>query len=203
MIARQRCWCATRTCGPASSAGGLRGRCRSCRRGSSCRGDIVTAAPRGRRRRWRPASADDRSISNAAPAIRFLLIELPDAQWRLVITAHHIVIDGWSLPVFVNETDDPVPGRRRPWPRCPSLRGRTGTTSAGWRAAIRQASQQIWRRAPGRLAGPDPAVGCAGLGRGADGDRACRGAPNCGWTAEATAAAGRRRPLPRGHRSTR
>ena len=37
------------------------------------------------------------------PALRFLLIELPDARWRLVITAHHIVIDGWSLPVFVAE----------------------------------------------------------------------------------------------------
>ena len=37
------------------------------------------------------------------PALRFLLIELPDACWRFVITAHHIVIDGWSLPVFVAE----------------------------------------------------------------------------------------------------
>lgn len=37
------------------------------------------------------------------PAIRFLLIELPGAQWRLVLTAHHIVIDGWSMPVFINE----------------------------------------------------------------------------------------------------
>ncbi len=37
------------------------------------------------------------------PALRFLLIALPDARWRLVITAHHIVIDGWSLPVFVAE----------------------------------------------------------------------------------------------------
>lgn len=37
------------------------------------------------------------------PAIRFVLIELPNARWRLVITAHHIVIDGWSLPVFVGE----------------------------------------------------------------------------------------------------
>lgn len=38
-----------------------------------------------------------------APSIRFLLIELPSDQWRLVITAHHIVIDGWSLPVFASE----------------------------------------------------------------------------------------------------
>ncbi|MGN7780983.1 amino acid adenylation domain-containing protein [Mycolicibacterium sp. 22603] len=37
------------------------------------------------------------------PAIRFVLIEFPDAQWRLVVVAHHIVIDGWSLPVFVGE----------------------------------------------------------------------------------------------------
>ncbi len=35
------------------------------------------------------------------PLIRFLLIELPDQRWRLVVTAHHIVIDGWSLPVFI------------------------------------------------------------------------------------------------------
>uniref|UniRef100_A0A5Q5BMC9 Amino acid adenylation n=2 Tax=unclassified Mycobacterium TaxID=2642494 RepID=A0A5Q5BMC9_MYCSS len=37
------------------------------------------------------------------PAIRFLLIELPGPAWRLVIVAHHIVIDGWSLPLFVGE----------------------------------------------------------------------------------------------------
>ncbi|WP_353612216.1 condensation domain-containing protein [Mycobacterium sp. M26] len=37
------------------------------------------------------------------PLIRFLLVELPDQTWRLVITAHHIVIDGWSLPVFIAE----------------------------------------------------------------------------------------------------
>jgi len=37
------------------------------------------------------------------PAIRFLLIEMPSVGWRLVINAHHIVIDGWSLPLFVGE----------------------------------------------------------------------------------------------------
>lgn len=37
------------------------------------------------------------------PLIRFLLIELPDECWHLVIVAHHIVIDGWSLPLFVSE----------------------------------------------------------------------------------------------------
>lgn len=37
------------------------------------------------------------------PLIRFLLIELPDQRWHLVIVAHHLVIDGWSLPLFVSE----------------------------------------------------------------------------------------------------
>ncbi|BBY30722.1 non-ribosomal peptide synthetase [Mycolicibacterium sediminis] len=37
------------------------------------------------------------------PVIRFLLVEKPEDHWRLVVVAHHIVIDGWSLPVFVGE----------------------------------------------------------------------------------------------------
>jgi mycobactin peptide synthetase MbtF len=37
------------------------------------------------------------------PAIRFVLIEVPDSHWRFVVVAHHIIIDGWSLPLFVGE----------------------------------------------------------------------------------------------------
>lgn len=37
------------------------------------------------------------------PVLRFLLIEQPESRWRLVVMAHHIAIDGWSLPVFVGE----------------------------------------------------------------------------------------------------
>ena len=60
------------------------------------------------------ASADDAAALEAearsrpfdlgkGPAIRFLLVQLPQLSWRLVVVAHHIVIDGWSLPVFVGE----------------------------------------------------------------------------------------------------
>ncbi|MCV7281309.1 non-ribosomal peptide synthetase [Mycolicibacterium flavescens] len=37
------------------------------------------------------------------PAIRFVLIETPGPRWRFVVVAHHIIIDGWSLPLFVGE----------------------------------------------------------------------------------------------------
>jgi mycobactin peptide synthetase MbtF len=73
-----------------------------------------------------------------APAIRFLLIELPGARWRLVITAHHIVIDGWSLPVFVNEMMILY------W-----ASGHTAITSGGWGTAIKlqvsRSGANIWQ----------------------------------------------------------
>lgn len=65
---------------------------------------------------WRQVQADDeqavaleaeerarRFNLGRGPLLRFLLIEKPDLRWRLVIVAHHIAIDGWSLPVFVGE----------------------------------------------------------------------------------------------------
>jgi non-ribosomal peptide synthetase component F len=39
----------------------------------------------------------------AAPLIRFALIRLSAAEHRLVLTNHHIVMDGWSMPVLVRE----------------------------------------------------------------------------------------------------
>ncbi|MEM6107193.1 amino acid adenylation domain-containing protein [Mycobacterium sp. 050272] len=102
------------------------------------------------------------------PAIRFLLIELPGPQWRLVITAHHIVIDGWSLPVFVNEMmilyaagGDPaaLPVAPRPY-----------RDYIGWLASRDpQASQQVWRQHLAGLAGPTllaAALGSTGAAEG-------------------------------------
>src|SRR6201996_7907204 len=87
------------------------------------------------------------------PAIRFLLIELPDAHWRLVITAHHIVIDGWSLPVFIAEmmilyraggNPDALPVAPRPY-----------RDYIGWLASRdQQASQRVWREHLAELPGP-------------------------------------------------
>lgn len=121
---------------------------------------LVTAAPEdvpaletGERRR--PFDLE------RGPAIRFLLIELPGARWRLVLTAHHIIIDGWSLPVFVNEMmilyqagGDPaaLPTAPRPY-----------RDYIGWLAGRDpQAGQRVWRE---HLAGlPGPTLLAASLG---------------------------------------
>jgi len=87
------------------------------------------------------------------PAIRFLLIALPDARWRLVITAHHIVIDGWSLPVFVTEMmilyraggdPDALPVAPRPY-----------RDYIGWLAGRDQhGSERVWREHLAAMPGP-------------------------------------------------
>ncbi|AEV74824.1 amino acid adenylation enzyme/thioester reductase family protein [Mycolicibacterium rhodesiae NBB3] len=37
------------------------------------------------------------------PAIRFLIIDVPGSHRRFVVVAHHILLDGWSLPLFMGE----------------------------------------------------------------------------------------------------
>src|SRR6201995_3308969 len=87
------------------------------------------------------------------PAMRFLLIALPDARWRLVITAHHIVIDGWSLPVFVTEMMIlyRAGGDAAALPVAP----RPYRDYIGWLAGRdHQASQRVWREHLTGLPGP-------------------------------------------------
>ncbi len=94
------------------------------------------------------------------PLIRFLLIEKPELRWRLVIVAHHITIDGWSLPVFVGEflslyaangDEAALPAPPRPY-----------RDYIGWLANLDQdASRTRWRA---HLEGLDaPTMLCAAL----------------------------------------
>ncbi|ORB83495.1 non-ribosomal peptide synthetase [Mycobacterium kansasii] len=115
---------------------------------------------------WRQVAAEPADIEKLAaaersrpfdfertPAMRFLLIELPDEHWHLVITAHHIVIDGWSLPVFAAEMIalygaggdlDALPVTPRPY-----------RDYIGWLAERdRAASEQVWREHLAGLPGP-------------------------------------------------
>jgi mycobactin peptide synthetase MbtF len=87
------------------------------------------------------------------PVIRFLLVEKPDRHWRLVVVAHHIVIDGWSLPVFVGELIamycaggdvDALPQAPRPY-----------RDYIGWLAGRDQEASRVrWRTHLADLTGP-------------------------------------------------
>ncbi|MFJ7781086.1 condensation domain-containing protein, partial [Streptomyces yangpuensis] len=39
----------------------------------------------------------------SAPLLRFMLVRIAPDRFRLVVTFHHILVDGWSLPVFLTE----------------------------------------------------------------------------------------------------
>lgn len=84
------------------------------------------------------------------PVIRFLLIEGPQ-RWRFVVTAHHIVIDGWSLPLFMGELLMlyRAGGDTAALPEAP----RPYRDYIGWLAGRDQdASRELWRA---HLAGVD------------------------------------------------
>ncbi|OBA64268.1 non-ribosomal peptide synthetase [Mycobacterium sp. 1100029.7] len=104
------------------------------------------------------------------PAIRFLIVELPQSRWRLVITAHHIVIDGWSLPVFVNELMVlyAAGGDLAALPAAP----RPYRDYIGWLASRDpQASQQVWRDHLAGLSGPTLLAAALGSVESVDGQQ--------------------------------
>ena len=50
------------------------------------------------------------------PLFRAALIRMPDTRHRLVLSIHHIVIDGWSLPILLQEIFANYFGQRLPEP---------------------------------------------------------------------------------------
>jgi mycobactin peptide synthetase MbtF len=86
------------------------------------------------------------------PVIRFLLIKGPE-RWRFVVTAHHIVIDGWSLPLFMGElvTLYGARGDATALPEAP----RPYRDYIGWLAGRDQdAGREVWRRHLGGVDAP-------------------------------------------------
>ena len=87
------------------------------------------------------------------PALRFLLIETPGPRWRLIVVAHHIVMDGWSLPLLIAElvTLYRAGGDTAALPPPP----RPYRDYIGWLAARDQeAGRALWRRHLADVDGP-------------------------------------------------
>ncbi|MEU6056491.1 amino acid adenylation domain-containing protein, partial [Streptomyces xanthochromogenes] len=95
------------------------------------------------------------------PLLRFTLVRMAEAHHRLIMTTHHILLDGWSMPILVHElltlygSHGDATGLPRPTPYRQYL---------GWLAQQdRPAAEAAWREAlvgleqPTLVAAVDPA----------------------------------------------
>ncbi|NYD51276.1 amino acid adenylation domain-containing protein/non-ribosomal peptide synthase protein (TIGR01720 family) [Actinomadura luteofluorescens] len=82
------------------------------------------------------------------PLLRFALLRLGPGRHRLLLTAHHIVLDGWSIPVLAGELLTLYAGERPP-PTAPYRE------HLAWLAAQDgDAARDAWRAALDGIAGP-------------------------------------------------
>ncbi|ODU06953.1 MAG: hypothetical protein ABS81_03050 [Pseudonocardia sp. SCN 72-86] len=106
------------------------------------------------RERARPIRADRPGL------VRLLLVDAGDGRHRLVVTHHHLALDGWSVPILIDELFA-LYGDRRPADPAPYtdfLRGLASRDTAG--------SVEAWRDAMDGLAEPTLAVPDAAAGDG-------------------------------------
>ncbi|MEV0177421.1 amino acid adenylation domain-containing protein, partial [Streptomyces sp. NPDC050803] len=91
------------------------------------------------------------------PLVRFTLLKLGDRRHRLAITSHHVLWDGWSLPVVVRELLELYRGEH-PLPPVRPYRDHLAWLAGQDRAA----AETAWREAfagfeePTLVAAPDP-----------------------------------------------
>ncbi|MGL6236524.1 MAG: amino acid adenylation domain-containing protein [Segniliparus sp.] len=87
------------------------------------------------------------------PALRLVLLALPGGRRRLIVTAHHILMDGWAMAVFFQELVALYQGQELPEPR-------PYRDYIGWLAdQDHEAALRVWRE---HLAGAAPLMLAAG-----------------------------------------
>ncbi|EUA68333.1 condensation domain protein [Mycobacterium xenopi 4042] len=85
---------------------------------------------------------------NGQPAFRAALIRVSEHQHRFVLTNHHIVLDGWSMPILLREIFASYHGQQLAPP--PPYR-----SFMTWRAGRdHAAAQAIWREMFNGFASP-------------------------------------------------
>ncbi|WP_084423807.1 non-ribosomal peptide synthetase [Rhodococcoides kyotonense] len=68
--------------------------------------DLSAETEADRHRRLQAAIEEDRSTRFdlvGGPLLRFTVIRLSRNEFRLIVTDHHIVLDGWSMPILLQE----------------------------------------------------------------------------------------------------
>jgi len=117
--------------------------------------------PGSRNERWEEFLQTDRRRGfdlSRAPLMRIALIRTEKDVHRFVWTHHHLLLDGWSIPLLLNEIfstydalcrgEEPVPAKIRPY-----------QDYIAWlRKQDRSAAESYWRRTLKGLATPTPLV---------------------------------------------
>ncbi|PPK68806.1 non-ribosomal peptide synthetase [Actinokineospora auranticolor] len=104
---------------------------------------LATVAAEAEVNRLLATDRAERFDVTAAPLLRLLLIRVAANRHRLVLTSHHILLDGWSTPLVLGEVSTAYAGTRIP-STAPSyrdyltwLRRRDqDATRSAWRAAL-------------------------------------------------------------------
>jgi amino acid adenylation domain-containing protein len=128
--------------------------------------DLPADGPNGGREALERLLAADRSRRfdlTRPPLLRAMLARLPGAGAELVLTTHHILLDGWSIPILARELAAAYQGSQAQLPPpvpfrdyLSWLRGRDADAAArAWAAAL------AGFRHPTRLAGAAPPRGAA------------------------------------------
>ncbi|GAB7051364.1 non-ribosomal peptide synthetase [Catenuloplanes indicus] len=119
---------------------------------------IVRTAPGGSEPEWN--GPDRRFDLGAPPLIRFALDRVADGEHRFTVTNHHLILDGWSVPLLVREIFATYAGLE------------PDTPAGGHRAHLRwlatrdrAAAARAWRDALDGLPGPTLLAGPAAAAR--------------------------------------
>lgn len=105
---------------------------------------------------WLQADRDRGFDLSKPPLIRITLIRLGEARYQLIITLHHIILDGWSLAILFTEVtafyEASCQGRRLDLPSAPQY----GDYIAWLQAQDQSRAEAYWRTALAGYRGPAP-----------------------------------------------
>ncbi|TGA95241.1 non-ribosomal peptide synthetase, partial [Streptomyces palmae] len=117
--------------------------------------DLSSATPAVQEAELARLTAEDSAVRfdvTTGPLLRMTLVRLAPDRHHLMLTLHHLLLDGWSLPVVLHDllAAYAAGGRTAGLPPAPSYR-----EFLAWRARQdRSAAEAVWRRALDGLEGP-------------------------------------------------